>query len=67
MSRKQTPFYGLDHIRKILEKLLEKLPDCTVLDGELFSSKIPFQTIVSLVRKQKLNDEIINIKLDSFA
>lgn len=58
-SRNQTLFCGLDHIRKKCIQLFKKLPKGTKLDGELFTTKITFQEITSLVNKKKIDDSFL--------
>lgn len=52
-SRKGKEFPHLNHIRKTLETLL---PKDFALDGELYSTEIPFEEITGIVRKEKLKD-----------
>lgn len=62
-SRNGKEFSGMDHIRKGLENL----PEDIVLDGELYTDKMDFQTIVGLVKREKnIQDKEKEIKLHSF-
>lgn len=56
MSRRNNPFYGLDHIRKEIKTL--NLPPNIVLDGELYAhgDKMTFQKLAGLVRRQTVKD-----------
>ena len=56
MSRRNNPFYGLDHIRKEIKSL--NLPANIVLDGELYAhgDKMTFQKLAGLVRRRTAKD-----------
>ena len=56
MSRRNNPFYGLDHIRKEIKTL--NLPPNIVLDGELYAhgDKMTFQKLAGLVRRHTVKD-----------
>jgi DNA ligase-1 len=43
------------HIQLSLEPILRKFPDI-VLDGELYTDKIPFEELAGLIKKKKLSD-----------
>jgi len=43
------------HIGVALEPILRKFPDI-VLDGELYTDKIPFEELAGLIKKKKLSD-----------
>lgn len=59
LSRLGKPFSYMDHIREAV--LAIKLPQDIVLDGELFSETLHFQTVVGLVKRKKNNDEDRNL------
>lgn len=54
LSRRGNPFYTIDHIVSSLREITTKYPEIT-WDGELYCDKLnnDFNTIISLVRKQK--------------
>lgn len=58
ISRKNNPFYTVEHIKKSLEDVLKNNPSIH-LDGELYNHLLHanFNSIVSLVKKQKINEE----------
>ena len=55
MSRRNNPFFGLDHIRNEIKAL--NLPSNIVLDGELYAhgDKMTFQKLAGLVRRQSVS------------
>ena len=57
MSRRNNPFYDLDHIRTEIKSL--NLPPNIVLDGELYAhgDKMTFQKLAGLVRRHKVSGE----------
>ena len=56
MSRRNNPFFGLNHIRNEIKSL--NLPPNIVLDGELYAhgDKMTFQKLAGLVRRQTVKD-----------
>lgn len=58
ISRKNNPFYTVEHIKRSLEEVLKTNPSIH-LDGELYNHLLhdSFNSIVSLVKKQKINEE----------
>jgi len=57
MSRRNNPFFDLDHIRDEIKSL--KLPPNIVLDGELYAhgDKMTFQKLAGLVRRHSVSGE----------
>ena len=57
LSRKNNPFYTVEHIKNSLYKILQNNPTIH-LDGELYNHKFHdnFNKVVSLVKKEKLED-----------
>ena len=55
LSRLGKPFSHMDQIRDAV--LAVKLPENIVLDGELFSDELHFQTVVGLVKRKKIKEE----------
>ncbi len=55
-SRKGKLFVSCDHIYTILKPIFDKHPKW-VIDGEIYSHEVPFEKIVSLVRKTKPTKE----------
>ena len=55
MSRRNNPFYGLDHIRQEIKSL--NLPHNIILDGELYAhgDKMTFQKLSGLIRRQTVS------------
>jgi DNA ligase-1 len=60
LSRKNNPFYTVDHIKKSIHKILEENPSIH-LDGELYNHELhdDFNKVVSLVKKEKLKEDDI--------
>lgn len=58
LSRRGNPFYTIGHIIESLKEVTSKYPNIT-WDGELYCDKLnnDFNTIISLVRKQKPTEE----------
>lgn len=58
LSRKNNPFYTVDHIKESLYEILRNNPSIH-LDGELYNHELhdDFNKVVSLVKKEKLKDE----------
>lgn len=54
-SRTGGIFETTAHIGLALEPILRKFPDI-VLDGELYTDKIPFEELAGLIKKKKLSD-----------
>jgi ATP-dependent DNA ligase len=52
VSRKGKPYLFLDNIKREAYQLLQRLPKDVVLDGELYSHIIPFNTVAGSVRTQ---------------
>jgi DNA ligase 1 len=50
-TRNGKAFKSCPHIHRILKPLFDKHPDW-VIDGEIFSTEVPFEKIVSLTRKK---------------
>jgi DNA ligase-1 len=59
LTRKGKPFNSIPHIEAALLKVFKKNPT-VVLDGELYSDKLGFQKITSIVRKSKCIDADVN-------
>ena len=61
LSRRNNPFYTVNHIIESISNILETHPSIH-LDGELYNHKLhnDFNRIVSLVRKEKLTENEIN-------
>lgn len=57
-TRNGKQYVSCPHIAKILQPLFDKHPDW-VVDGEIYSHEVPFEKIMSLVRKSKPTDEDI--------
>ena len=57
LSRKNNPFYTVEHIKESLRVVLENNPSIH-LDGELYNHKFhdDFNKVVSLVKKEKLKE-----------
>lgn len=68
LSRLGKPFSHMDQIRDAI--LAVKLPENIVLDGELFSDELHFQTVVGLVKRKKIRKEdsenLAKIKFNAF-
>jgi DNA ligase 1 len=58
-TRNGKAFNSCPHILKILSPIFEKHPNW-VIDGEIYSDKVPFEKIVSLTRKKKPTPEEIS-------
>ena len=60
LSRKNNPFYTVEHIKKELHELLKNNPTLH-LDGELYNHELhdDFNKVVSLVKKEKLKEDDI--------
>lgn len=58
ISRRNKPFFSVEHIKKSLEKFIFENPSIH-LDGELYNHELhdDFNKIVSLVKKQKMSSE----------
>lgn len=58
LSRKNHPFFTVEHIKEHILPILEKYPTLH-LDGELYNHELhdDFNKIVSLVKKEKISDE----------
>jgi len=54
-SRTGGIFETTAHIGLVLEPILRQFPDI-VLDGELYTDKIPFEELAGLIKKKKLSD-----------
>lgn len=66
-SRQGNFFPYLDHIRKELRDILQKLPEGYLLDGELYIHGKTFQAISSILKSRlKVHDEIHKIKAHVF-
>lgn len=57
LSRKNNPFYTVEHIKESLLNVLKEHPSLH-LDGELYNHELhdDFNKVVSLVKKEKVND-----------
>lgn len=55
-SRTGTYFDTMSHIAQSLTPFFQKHPDA-VLDGELYTSDIPFEELAGLIKKKKLTDQ----------
>jgi ATP-dependent DNA ligase len=55
-SRTGTYFDTMMHIAQSLTPFFQKFPD-VVLDGELYTSDIPFEELAGLIKKKKLTDQ----------
>lgn len=62
-SRTGAVFHSVDHIRSALHNFLKKNPDL-VLDGELYSSDIPFEELSGLCRRGK--DQAVGVAYHVF-
>jgi ATP-dependent DNA ligase len=49
-SRKGIPFQNFELLKSQLKEILDKLPDNFYFDGELYTEKIPFETVSGLIR-----------------
>lgn len=60
LSRKNNPFYTVDHIKKSIHEILLANPSIH-LDGELYNHELhdDFNKVVSLVKKEKLKEDDI--------
>ena len=58
LSRKNNPFYTVEHIKKSIYEILREYPSIH-LDGELYNHELhdDFNKVVSLVKKEKLKNE----------
>lgn len=58
ISRKNNPFYTVEHIKETLKEILLEFPTIH-FDGELYNHEFhdDFNKVVSLVKKEKLNEE----------
>lgn len=58
ISRKNNPFYTVEHIKESLKEILCEFPTIH-FDGELYNHELhdDFNKVVSLVKKEKLNEE----------
>ena len=52
LTREDYPLVGFDFITEELERIRKEY-DLTLIDGEVFSKKLPFQTIMSIARNEK--------------
>jgi ATP-dependent DNA ligase len=57
-SRTGATFEGLGHITRSVIEYLSTHP-YIILDGELYTDEMPFEELVGLVKKKKMNDEDI--------
>jgi DNA ligase-1 len=55
-TRNGKPFVSVPHISKILKPIFDKHPNW-IIDSEIYSHEIPFEKIVSLVKKTKPTEE----------
>ena len=62
ISRKNNPFYTVEHIKSALKDILLEYPTIH-FDGELYNHDLhdDFNKVVSLVKKEKLNEEEFEI------
>jgi DNA ligase-1 len=51
-TRNGKPYVSVPHIQRILTPVFDKHPDW-IIDGEIYSEDVPFEEIVSLVKKGK--------------
>ena len=51
-TRNGKPYVSVPHIQTILKPVFDKHPDW-IIDGEIYSEEVPFEEIVSLVKKSK--------------
>lgn len=60
LSRKNHPFYSVNHIKEVIESILREHPTLHI-DGELYNHELhsDFNKIVSLVKKEKISDEAL--------
>ena len=58
-TRNGKPFASCPHIHAVLKPLFDKHPNW-VIDGEIYSTEVPFEKIVSLTRKKKPTAEDIS-------
>lgn len=58
LSRKNNPFYTVEHIKEKLFQILKENPSIH-LDGELYNHELHdnFNKVVSLVKKEKINEQ----------
>lgn len=69
-TRNGKQYFSVPHIQTILKPVFDKHPDW-IIDGEIYSEEVPFEEIVSLVKKQKptadeLADSALKCKLYIF-
>ncbi len=62
ISRRNNPFYTVDHIKDALKPILEKYPTIHI-DGELYNHEFHnnFNKIVSIIKKKKLTTDDIEL------
>ena len=64
--RKEVNTNSVSNTCYMSEPILKKFPDL-VLDGELYTDKIPFEELAGLIKKKKLSDiDIERLKLVSY-
>lgn len=61
LSRRGKPMKAMGHIAAALEPLFRKYPDM-ILDGELFTRKVSFQSLTSAIKRDSANQESQNIE-----
>ena len=69
-SKNGLEFFNLEHIKNDIHKYFKKLPDNIILDGELYTTKFPFNEINGFVRRKKvkknLDEKISKIEFHVF-
>ena len=62
-SRQNTIYEPFEHLVSDVKSILLKMPPNTILDGELYTHNLGFETIVSMVRKAKIrHPDILKLK-----